>query len=415
MKKVLYPRAVGWMKNLRGSHSQQSFGDLIGKKYNSISDYEHGYVRPDRLTTAFLINYFNGDPVEVAGYLDYDPDDIYNLCKLLKNSGTSPGEFLADGWEKLGFAIKFREIESPQTALQIINKSILTLDNRIEGELDLYKDIKDMQEYKYLLLRTLSEKIKCATLLLPRNQVFDECMPIYARMKKLAMKIDERHHKQRKSFPPAVSSILLDHHASPFSGLALADSSIAAVYFVAQDYEKAIQYQQKALPNCEFDKNILAETYRGLLLSLAHTNRVEEVVRLEAKIEGLLGKVITDPGDIDGLRCAIAESRMLVGRDGSDGILNDVQHSIFSSKKFFPLKRIQFYKTQLYLAVNHLINDRRIDLDQMREVIQNGFSLAKEYQYQRHAGEIAGLGRVIEKEQKAWLGMDELSVNYSYH
>jgi len=338
-----------------------------------------------------------------------------DLCNLIKNSGTTAADFLANGWERLGFARKFRDIESPQTALQIINKSILTLENRIAVELDLYKDIKEMQEFKHLLLRTLSEKIKCLTLLLPRHLVIHECKPIYACMKKLSMEIDKRHHKQKNHFPRAISSMLLDHHAPTISGLALSDSSLAAVYFVAQDYENAIQYQQKALPNCEFDKNILAETYRGLLLSLAHTHRGEEVIRLEAKLEGLFGKEITDHGDIDALRCAIAEARMLVGKDGSDGILNDVQRSIFCSKKFFPLKRIQFYKTQLYLAVNHLINDRRIDLDQMREVIQNGFSLAKEYHYQRHAGEIAWLGRVIEKEQKAWLGIDEVSVNYSYH
>jgi hypothetical protein len=105
---------------------------------------------------------------------------------------------------------------------------------------------------------------------------------------------------------------------------------------------------------------------------------------------------------------------MLVGKDGSYAILNGVQSSIFSANKFYPLKRIQFYKTQLFLADNDLKNDCQIDVDQMREVLSNGISLAQLYKYQRHAREIAWLGRMIEKLKKVRLGIDELSVDYSY-
>ena len=410
MKNIQYPCFGRWLKKSRGSHSLQSVGKLIGKEHNTVSNYEQGYVKPPKFIVAFLINYFNGDPEEVAGFLQYDPIEIQDLCNLIKNSGTPAADLKADGWERLSYARKFREIDSPESALQIINASILALENRIEAELDLLIDIK---EINYLLLMTYGEKVKCSTLLLPRNRVIAEMMPIYTRMNKLSIDIEERHRKQVNYFSPAGSFNLLDNHSPTFSGLALSDSCLAATYFVAQDYEKAIFYQNKALPLSEFDKNLAAETYRGLILSLAHTSRVEEVVNLETNIESLIGKEINNPTDIDSLRCAIAEARMLVGKDGSYGILDDVQSSIFSSNNFFPLKRIQFYKTQLILSENDLKKDRRIDLDQMREVINNGLSLAQLYKYQRHAREISSLGRVIERKKKVSLGIDEFSAEYN--
>jgi transcriptional regulator with XRE-family HTH domain len=409
MKSVQYPSFGVWLKKTRGSMSLQAVGRLIGKEHNTVSNYEKGYVRPPKLIVAYLINYFNGDPLEVAEFLRYDPIEIQDLCNSsIIISGKSTADFKDECWQKLGCARKFREIESPDSALHMINACILALETRIKAELDPQKDIKDL---KYLLLLTYGEKVKCSTLLLPRHCVISEMLLIYSRMVKLSIDVEERYRKQVRSFSFADSFTILDSHSPTFSGLALSDSCLAAVYFVAQDYEKAISYQNGVILLCEFDKNLIAETYRGLILSLAHTHRIEEVTGLEERIEHLIGKEIDNPVDIDSLRCAIAEARMLVGKDGSQEIMAEVENSIYNTNKFLPLKRIQFYKTQLFLSINDLRMDHRVEFDRIQEVVTKGFSLAQLYKYRRHAKEITSLGKVIEGRGRVNLSIEELTTD----
>jgi len=64
MKKVKYPLFGKWLKNARGSYSLKWVGMQIGRKHNSVSDYENGYVKPPPDIVALLINLFKGDPLE---------------------------------------------------------------------------------------------------------------------------------------------------------------------------------------------------------------------------------------------------------------------------------------------------------------------------------------------------------------
>jgi len=397
MKEAKYPLFGQWLKKARGSYSLQSVGKLIGKKHNTVSNYEKGYVKPPKLIVAFLINLYNGNPLEIADFLQYDLMDIQDLSNLLNVSGQSVTYFKNECWNKLNCARKFREIDSPHNALKMINACAYSLETRIRAEID---SLKDIQDYKYMLLLTHGEKIGCTTVLLPRYRVMSEIFPIYSRMNKLSIDIEERYRKLFLFSSPTDSFKAVDCNSPTFSGLAYSDCCMAAAYFVAKNYDEAIRYQKKAIPLCGFDKNLLAETYRGLILSLAHTQIVEEVNKVEIKINNLLGKEISDPVNIDSLRCAIAEARMLVGRDGSREKLAEVESSIFNTNKFMPLKIIQFYKTQLFLAINDQRMNRRINVEMMQEVIRKGTSLAQLYGYERHAREIALLGKMIEGKKR---------------
>lgn len=97
---------------------------------------------------------------------------------------------------------------------------------------------------------------------------------------------------------------------------------------------------------------------------------------------------------------------MLIGKDGSKEILAEVERSIFNTNKILPLKRIQFYKTQLYISIGDLRKNNKIDVDMMREVIRNGISLVKLYVYERHAREISLLGNMIEGKERVKSGIN---------
>ena len=61
MKEVKYPLFGQWLNKSRGSKSLEWVGMRIGRKYNSISEYENGYVKPLPDIVALLINLFNGE------------------------------------------------------------------------------------------------------------------------------------------------------------------------------------------------------------------------------------------------------------------------------------------------------------------------------------------------------------------
>ena len=397
MKKVKYPLFGRWLKKCRGSHSLKWVGMRIGRKYNSVSDYENGYVKPPPDIVALLINLFKGDPLEIAGFLFYDPDEIQDLCRKLKASGQSANEFKEECRNKLNYARKIREIDNPHDALIMSKACTNDLETRIEAEVDSPNDIRD---YEHMLLRTYGENIGCMTVLLPRYRVITEIVPIYSQMTKMSTDIERKCSKFYPFIPPTGSFKDVDCKAQLIPGMVYGDCGIAAAYFVAKDYGRAIDYQKKAIPLCGFDKKMLAETYRGLILSLAHSERTEKVNEVETEIKNLLGKEISDPVDINSLMCAIAEARMLVRRHDYWEILVEVESSIFDTNKFMPLKRIQFYKTKLFLAINDLRMHRKIDVDQMREVVRKGILLAQLYGYERHAREIALLGKVIEGKKR---------------
>jgi hypothetical protein len=390
----------------RGSKSLEWVGKRIGKKYNSVSEYEKGYVKPPPLVVALLIIIFKGDPHKVSDYLSYDPIEIIDLCDFINALGQSAADFKNNCWSKIITARKFREIEGPNNASNMIDACSISLEARIKAEID---SLKDIQEYKFMLLIAYGEQIGCMTLLLPRELVINAVVPIYSKMTKLANEIENVLTK------PNLLSMQTDlfnsvgSNSQIFSGLAFSDCWLAAAYFVGKSYDKAIDYQIKAIPLCGFDKNLLAETYRGLLLSLAHNHkRVRETKKTIRKISTLLGNEIDDPVDIDSLLCAIAEAKMLIGENGAREVLAEVGRSIYKNNKFLPLKRIQYYKTKLFISINDLKENRKIDRKLMLQFTKEGFSLAQLYGLDRHKSEIIRLGRRIVdiEETSLWLGSE---------
>jgi hypothetical protein len=407
MKIVKYLSFGKRLNKARGSHSLEWLGKLIGKSHSSVSEYEKGVVRPKKLVVAYLINHFKADPLEIAGFLFYDPGEIQGLCKKLKFSGQPANEFKEVCQNNLNYARKYRETDNPQDALIMFKAVANSLETRIEANIDTLQDIKD---YEHMLLRTYGETIECKTVVLACHTVITEILPVYSKMIELSIDTENKCSKFYSFTPPAGSFKDVDCNTLLVNGEVYGDNAMAAAYFVAKDYENAIYYQKKAIPLCGFDKKMLAETYRGLILSLAHLNKTEKVNEVEIIINNLLGKEISDPVDINSLKCAIAEARMLVKRDGYWEILAEVESSIFDSNKFMPLKRIQFYKTQLFLAINDLRMHRKIDVDKVREVVRKGILLAQLYGYERHEKEIVSLGNVIEGKKRV-----ESKINVKTH
>ena len=116
MKKVKYLSFGKWLNKARGSYSLQYVGNLIGKSHSSVSEYEKGYVRPPKLIVAYLINYYNANPLKIAGFLFYDPNEIQFLSRNLKFSGQSANEFKEECWNKLNYTRKYRETGNPHDA-----------------------------------------------------------------------------------------------------------------------------------------------------------------------------------------------------------------------------------------------------------------------------------------------------------
>ena len=406
MKEIKYLDFGEWLNKFRGSKSLEWVGKRIGKKHNSVSEYEKGYVKPPRLVVALLIIIFKGDPHKVSNYLSYDPIEIIDLCNFINALGQSADDFKNNCWSKIITARKLREIEGPNNASKLIETCSISLKSRIEAEIDYLKDI---QEYKFMLLIAYGEQIGCMTLLLPRKQVIDAVYPIYLKMTELSKELKKVFAKQNLFSMQTDLFNSVDSSPQIFSGLAYSDCWLAAAYFVGKSYNKAIDYQNKALPLCRFDKNLFAETYRGLLLSLAHTGRVRDTNETKEKIYTLLENEIDDPVDIDSLRCAIAEAKMLIGENGAKEVLAEVERSIYKSNRFLPLKRIQYHKTRLFIAINDLKENRKIDRKLMLQFTKEGFSLAQLYGFERHKNEIVRIGcRLIDIDENILLANIEL-------
>ena len=402
MKEVKYPLFGQWLNKSRGSISLKTVGRWIGRAHNSVSDYEKGYVQPPRDTVAFLINIFKGDPLEIAGFLHYDPIELEELCNLQKTLGQSTTNFKDECLRKINSAHTFRIIERPSNALKMVEECAYLLESRIKTRVDSQKDIQD---YKYMLLKTYGEKIGCLTLLLPREKVLYAVIPIYTLMNKLVLDIENDSRGDSSIFFNADACDSLS-----FSGSAYCDCWLAAAYFVEKQYDRAIRYQTKSIPFCGFDKHQLAETHRGLLLGLAHKNKVPETKKTIRKIRKLFGDEIKDPVDVDSLRCAIAEAKMLIGEQDANEVLAEVEGSIYRSIRFLPLKRIQYYKAKLFLERSNLLDNRKVDRKSIEQITEEGTSLAYLYGFERHMNEIARIGcRLIDIEENILLADIDLA------
>lgn len=392
MKERKYPLFGEWLEKSRGSHSLQWIGNRIGKEHNTVSDYAKGYVKPPKLIAACLINLFNADPLEIADFLYYDPNELKALCNYLNVSGYSTCEFRDDSWTRLIAARELRESGKLIVAEQVIDELILQLDARIKADIETGKSIKDLQ---FILLKAYGERVILTTLLKPRAEIINITIHDRSQMVTLSIELEGKAGNLQMRFPNLSTFKAIESYAFGFSSFAFSDSCIAASYFVSENFEEAINYQIKAIPICGFDTHLLADTYRGLVLGMAHLNRVNDFIVYENEINHQICDGKFDEEDTNSLRLAFAEGRILLGMDGAKNIISEVENSISGQKIFYPLKTIQFYKTKLFDLISDHKRNRYIDHNYVKSILRDGSSLAKSYGYSRHAKEIEQLSNTI--------------------
>lgn len=395
-KERKYPLFSDWLNLQLGEKPHRWLADRIGRGRSTVTEYCSGFERPPKLIAARIIIMFGGNPLELADFLYYDPNEIIALCDSLNGSYQTISIFLKQSWTHLFNNQSLREGGKVQKALDSIDYWIELIDNRINSQIDPQTDI---QALKHISIRFHGERMACISAISAnRIEIPNEVTENFSKMVKYSIDLGESLNNVMSLDNRLSTFKALEGEYQPFSGLALSNSWMAAVYFVSRNYTKSVEYSKKALPYCGFDKNLLAESLRGLILGLAHLGRGDEFLQSEIEAQKLINRGVFEQTDIDSINCASAEGREILGKEGARTILKEILNPLEENRNNFtnrPLKLIQIFKSKLLIAESELQRGLLVDKDMLIEIADQGYSMAKTFGFERHAKEIHLLSNVF--------------------
>lgn len=391
-----YPKFRDWINRRLGDESHQWLADRTGKARSTITGYCGGNERPPKMVLARIINLFGENPLEIADFLYYDYEEIDELCQYLQITNSPVANFLKQAWSHLFNNRQSRENGLISDELNSIDYWIGLLDNRIESKMDTKTNI---HELKKVSTHFHLERMACiSAIATDRTQVPKEVAEDFSKIVKYSIDLGENLNDLYPFDSRQASFKALEGDYQIFYGLGQCHSWMAGAYFVARDFKQSVVFAKKALPHCSFDKNLLAETIRGLLLGLAHLKESEEFLRVEVFAQGLIESNSFEQMDMDLITCAFAEGRELLGKNGARGILKVVQEHLEDKKIltiYQPFKLVKIFKSLLLVGESEMKRGLNIDKDSLIAVADQGLLIAKKYKYSRHENEILALSLAL--------------------
>lgn len=396
-----FPLFRDWILIKMRDMTHQSLANYLGKQRSTVTGYCSGNDKPPLLTLARIVNLFDGNPREIADFFQYERKKLSKLCDLLKKDNQPFDVIIKQAWNHLFNNRNLREKGFIKNALESNDYWIKMIDDRIFGEMDpLYA----IEELKRVSIQLHGERIACfSSISINRSKIPGEVMEDFLKMQKYSIDLGENINNIDAFEPMRMQEKYEEGRHLIFSGLGQCYSLMAGAYFVARDYQRSVDYAKKALPLCGFDKNLKAETLRGLLLGLAHLERESEYFQVEYYAQELILDCEFGWEDTMSINCACAEGRELLGKDGGREFLKVFQEKIQDKRyaiTYQPLKIVQMYKSQLLIEESELSRGLDVDIRNLLSIAEISLELAKYYGFERQKREIEMIMNNLKKLDK---------------
>ena len=370
-----------WLKSNRGSNSLESFSKKIGLSPSFIYEVESGYKRPSASKVGFLAAILEGDPDELAGMANRDCEKVRFAYKSTRGIQTDMDVFLEQAMLQIANASAIRDAGHPLIAKNQLDYWIELLDHLIDSDLDtpVYQ-----QRSKFILIKSLIERMACNTEILPRHQILNPLFNDYSRVAKKCMDLEDGFW------------------------LAQASSWLAGGYHVAHDFIKARKLAEESLALFESHPRILSETFRGLLLDHSYLEDEQGYQAAEIKILDEIQKgKFNEPVDLAAIFEGISFGKFIFKKPDAERTFETTEKYVKisrHSKSYKALRELQMRRTRMHTYLMYKHENIRLDKNIVRKKFQKAHSLAKSLpDYARHLHEIEfysrGLGIEISEEK----------------
>lgn len=293
--------------------------------------------------------------------------DVRSLPKLLDNkeiiNQVKAATFSATCMRNAGYS---------KQAIKLINFWIKVSEDRIKGELDSTKVVR---EINYELMRALVERMACYSKILDRDKIVEPMLKDHTKGLLLAISLND--NKSR----------------------GVMHSEMAAAYYIAGEWEKAIELEYKALPFTENIPALRTEILRGLMLEYAHLDQPDDFLRIERMaLKDINHGIFTTPMDISPIFDGSGRGRAILEKPNVENRLDAAEKEskkIFEQMKTKPLRSVQNFCSRLIAFKIYKEQGLSIDVKYAAEIAYRGHCLAKYFGYGRHVRDIEQMQRYL--------------------